>query len=129
MYRYEKYLNYSYVADLLKLKKVDLNIDLRLLKDSFLDIQNYMGHDFDSYPAEKFPDELKEAVLTQFIKKHTMYKKAVDYAEGDEMDDILEDKLFNGSLDYDDFFAEFSEIPYEVEKILNKYMGLCKKAS
>ena len=50
-----------------------------------------------------------------------MYKKAADYASGDDMEDIIEKKLENGLLDYDDFFGRFSEIPYEVEVLLEKY--------
>ena len=122
-YRYDSYLNYSYVANLLKLKEVDYNIDVRLLKDSFHDIKSYMGKYFDRYTASNFPDDLKEATLKLFINKHCLYKSATDYAEGDEMDDILEDKLFNGLLDYDDFFDKFSSIPYDVERILDKYMA------
>ncbi|MCR5289687.1 MAG: hypothetical protein K6E51_06815 [Treponema sp.] len=185
-------LEYDYVAALLQLKKIDKPIDMRLLKDSFQDMKDYIGRTLDpehyietkivhngililselpvisiisahaffsigsvaikpdqytvdtsingirfssdrfnnhqveiSYTAgfrhETFPDDMKEAVLALFIKKHSMYKSAADYAEGDSIDDILEQKFDDGIIDFDEFFGKFSSIPYDVKALLAKY--------
>ncbi len=191
-------LNYGYVEKLFKLDAADKNINMRLLKDSFTDVNYFLGRplilseyvecanvnhgrvylgafpvvsiekvcecrggkhialprksysfdaekqciifmpEFDSlhvqisytagFKTETFPDELKEAVLELFCKKHSMYKGATDYVVGDEMDDVLEEKLDSGALDFDEFFDEFSSIPYSVEKILKKYVGKSVKS-
>ncbi|MCR5764314.1 MAG: hypothetical protein K6G00_13115 [Treponema sp.] len=73
------------------------------------------------FNADSLPEDIKEAGLALFSKKHSMYKKAADYAIGDDMEDVIEQKIENGTLDYDVFFDKFSEIPYEVEVMLNKY--------
>ncbi|MBR1911805.1 MAG: hypothetical protein IJ828_05560 [Treponema sp.] len=73
------------------------------------------------FTQDSLPDDIKEAGLALFSRKHSMYKKAADYAIGDDMDDVIEQKIEDGLLDYDVFFDKFSEIPYEVEILLNKY--------
>ena len=113
-------LCYEYVAGFLKLNKEDCDINRRLLNDAFQDITFYIGKNLE-YTAETLPADIKEAGLALFSRKHSMYKKAADYASGDDMEDIIEKKLKNGLLDYDDFFGRFSEIPYEVEVLLEKY--------
>lgn len=113
-------LCYDYVAGFLKLNKEDRDINKRLLNDAFQDITFYIGRNLD-FTAETLPDDIKEAGIALFTRKHSMYKKAADYATGDDMEDIIEQKLENGILDYDDFFGRFSEIPYDVEILLEKY--------
>lgn len=73
------------------------------------------------FNKETLPEDIKEAGLALFSQKYSMYKKAADYAVGDDMDDVIEQKIEEGILDYDSFFDKFSEIPYDVELLLNKY--------
>lgn len=123
----EGLLNYSYVADLFKLSKLDKEIDLRLLNDSFKDIDYYLGFSLEYfYTKENLPNELKEAVLILFAKKHSLYKKAADYEKGEKMDDIIEMKLDKGLLDFDSFFNKFSTLPSEVSMLLDKYKSVYK---
>ena len=125
----EGLLNYDYVANLFKLSKLDKKIDLRLLNDSFKDIDYYLGFSLEYFYTQKnFPNELKEAVLILFANKHSLYKKAADYEKGEKMDDIIEMKLDKGLLDFDSFFDKFSTVPSDVCMLLDKYKSVYKIA-
>lgn len=113
-------LKYDYVARFLKLNEEDRDINRRLLNDAFQDITYYIGRNLE-FSEETLPDDIKEAGLALFSKKYSMYKKAADYATGYDMDDIIEKKIDDGVLDCDDFFEKFSEIPYDIEIMLEKY--------
>ena len=73
------------------------------------------------FNENNLPDDLKEACVKLFINKYSMYKKAADYTFGDEMEDIIEEKLEHGIIDADDFFDKFSTIPNDVLTLLDKY--------
>ncbi len=125
----EYLLSYSYVASLFKLCKTDKEIDLRLLNDSFKDMEYYLGFSLDYYYTnETLPDDLKEAVLILFANKHSLFKKAADYEKGEKMDDIIEMKLEKGLLDFDAFFDKFSTVPFDAGILLDKYKSVYKTA-
>ncbi|MCR5607100.1 MAG: hypothetical protein K6F69_09855 [Treponema sp.] len=120
----ETLVKYDFIAKLLKLEKKDKDINMRLLNDAFKDIECYLNLDLENmYNPMSFPEELKEAVVAQFIKKHSMYKRAADYATGDDIDDVLERKFDSGEIDFDEFFAEFSDISADILKLLSPYMN------
>lgn len=124
-------LDYEYLERLLCLDRRDADINRRLLNDSFNDITYFLGFSVEEagYTAQTLPDELKEAAVSIFLHKSTMYKKATDYEYGDNMDDILEQKFDDGILDFDEFFDEFSTIPLDAQVILLRFAENLKAVS
>ena len=118
----ETLISYKTVRSLFKLNKRDMMIDIRLLNDSVQDMCSYLERDVESaYSEVTLPQKLKEALLLIFIKKHSMYKSAADYACGYDIDDVIEKKFDDGILNPDVFFAEFSALPVDAEIILDEY--------
>jgi len=124
----ESLIRYSYIEKLLLLDKEDKDINLRLLNDTVQDVKSYLEIDIENiYDFDTVPDELKVICVALFSRKHSMYKVAADYASGDEMEDIIEMKIEKGELDFDEFFAEFSDIPLnialELEEFKNQHLN------
>lgn len=111
----ETLIRYNYIETLLLLDKEDKDINLRLLNDTIQDIESYLDIDIENiYDFDSFPMELKGVCIALFSRKHSMYKEAADYAKGDDMEDIIEMKFEKGELDFDEFFANFSDIPGDI---------------
>lgn len=124
----ESLIRYSYIEKLLLLDKEDKDINLRLLNDTVQDVKSYLEIDIENiYDFDTVPDELKVICVELFSRKHSMYKVAADYVSGDEMEDIIEMKIEKGELDFDEFFAEFSDIPLnialELEEFKNQHLN------
>ena len=118
----ESLISYKTIRSLFKLSKKDMMIDIRLLNDSIQDMSSYLEQDIEAvYNEGTLPEQLKEALLLIFIKKHSMYKSAADYAHGYDIDDVIEKKFDDGILNPDTFFAEFSALPVDAEMILDKF--------
>ena len=88
--------------------------------------ENYNGMEITvrytaGFDAKSLPDDLKEAGIKLFINKYSLYKSAADYAVGDDIDDVIEQKFEDGILDPDDFFDRFSTIPHDVLPLLDRY--------
>ena len=113
-------LSYISVATFLNLDARDKDIDMRLLNDSFQDMMAYLDMEWNE--DEQLPEVLREAGVGIFCKKHSMYKKAADYAYGDDMEDIIEEKFDSGELDWDDFFERFATIPADIQAMLDGYL-------
>lgn len=118
----ESLISYGTIQSLLKLDRRDRLTDIRLLNDSIQDMSAYLEIDIENaWSEDNIPEQLKEALLSIFIKKHSMYKRAADYAHGYDIDDVIEQKFDDGRLDPDEFFAEFSVLPVDAEIILDRY--------
>ena len=118
----EVLVKYDYIAKTLLLDAEDKEINLRLLNDAFQDVKAYLELPIDEmYNSENVPPEIKEACISLFAMKHSMYKDAADWAKGDEIEDIIEEKFESGKLDFDDFFLRFSDIPYDIALLLDNF--------
>ena len=118
----ESLIRYSYIEKLLLLDKEDKEINLRLLNDAVQDIESYLEIDIESiYDFDSCPQELKDACIALFSEKHSMYKDAADYTKGDDMVDVIERKIEKGEIDFDDFFARFSDIPCDIAISLDSF--------
>jgi CubicO group peptidase (beta-lactamase class C family) len=72
--------------------------------------------------------QMTAAAIMQLVEKKqlsvsdSLSKYFPDYAYGDDMEDIIEEKFDSGELDWDDFFERFATIPADIQAMLDGYL-------